>query len=89
MYNRNQRLWNICMDIYRELYAKADPPADFDELIKSGEAKRQKFFMNYYLSEENTERIVEEHIKKNKLKKHDAELVRAEIYLGASPTSVK
>jgi len=38
----NKQLWNICMDIYKELYIEAQPSADFNKLIESGETKKPR-----------------------------------------------
>ena len=50
--NRNDKLFNeICIPIYRQLYAEATPSADFDKLIVSEEVKKDRFFMKYYLDD--------------------------------------
>ena len=83
----------VCMPIYRELFKKATPSADFDELIKTGEAKIEGFFDNYYLSNETIDEIIEKHIKgsieKLHLKKYEKNTIRNTILLGCSPTGNK
>jgi hypothetical protein len=81
------QLWKIVMDIYRELYKKASPKSDFDELIKSGEAKKEWFFHNYHIPQRVEDEIIEKHIKKNRLFGLEANIVRTEVYLGCSPCS--
>lgn len=83
------QLWNICMDIYREMFRKSTPKANIELLIKSGEAEKPNFFMKYYLNIAKQEAIVEKHIKKNKLKKMEAQKIRFNIYLGSSPNSFR
>jgi len=85
----NKKLGEICMEIYREMYKQADPPADFDKLIKSGETKNRQWFMNYYLPMEKQEEITANICKKHKLTKQEIMRVYYTVFLGASPTSVK
>lgn len=85
----DNQLWEICMDIYKEAFAKAIPKADFDKLIETGEAKEKDFFMKYYLSNEEVDKIVEQYIKQNKLSHFDAEKIRMEVFLGCLPNSCK
>jgi len=83
----DEKLWNICMEIYREAYKKSEPSADFDKLIKSGEAKQPQFFMKYYIPEKILTEIIDKHTKG--LSKYDKHRVETAILLGCSPTSVK
>jgi len=92
MINRDEQLFNeVCMPIYRELFKKATPSADFDGLIKSGEAFKDRFYNNYYLPDDTTIEIIEKHIKDNskKLKKYEKNKIRTTILLGCSPTGKK
>jgi len=86
---KDKQLWLICMDIYREAFAKATPKADFDKMLKTGEAKQKMFFMKYYLSEEELDNVVNGHVRKNKLNVFDAEKIKTEVYLGCLPNSCK
>ena len=81
----DEYLWNICMKIYREMYKKATPSANFDELIKKGITKKRNWFMNYYLPKEEQEKIVEKYLKKYKCSKIEKDKIRFEIWLGCSP----
>ena len=83
----DEKLWEICMKIYREAYRKAEPKADFDGLIKSGEAKKPDFFMKYYLPEKEFAERVQRHTRG--LGEMDRHKVSQEVYLGSGPTSVK
>ena len=86
---RTEKLWEICMDIYRDLYKHADPSADFDELIKSGETQKEGWFYDYYMPEEKIDEIIEKHLKEHRLSKWEKHSIRTTIYLGSSPTSVR
>lgn len=74
-------------DIYREMYAKATPQADFDELMRKGITKKEGWFMSYYLDEEIQETIIKKHCKgcsgREKMR------ISGEVNLGSSPTSIK
>jgi len=85
----DKQLWEICMKVYRELYKSAQPPADFDKLILSGEACQDNFYLNYYLPNDKFVDIVEKILKRYKLSPRERRKVEFEIYLGASPTSRK
>lgn len=83
------KLWGICLDVYRQEFKEATPSADFDELIKTGETKIEKFFMKYYLPQKRQNQIVQEHCEKNNLSRHEKEMVEGEVSLGCSPTGIK
>jgi hypothetical protein len=85
----DKQLWEICMKVYRELYKSAQPSADFDELLESGEAKKPEFYRNYYLPNDKFKQIVEKILKRHKLSPRERRKVEFEVYLGASPTSHK
>jgi hypothetical protein len=82
-------LWDICMDIYRELYRKAEPPRDFDDIITSGEGKIPLWFQKYYLDQKIQDNIIECHIKKHKLTEYESSKIHFEMYLGCSPLGIK
>ena len=83
----DKKLWEICMEIYREAYKRSEPSADFDKLIKSGEVKQPHFFMRYFLPDELLQEIVDKHTKG--LSKYDKHQISKEVLLGCSPTSVR
>ena len=85
----DEYLWNICMNIYREMYKKATPSANFDELIKKGITKKENWFMKYYLPIEEQKKIVEKHLKKHKCSKIERDKINFEIWLGCSPSGYK
>ena len=85
----NKQLLKICMDIYTELYKKAQPSADFKKLIKSGETQKPNWFSKYYLDDKELRAIIDKHIKKHKLNTKDKKAVDFEVWLGCSPTCFK
>ncbi len=88
---RSQMLFDAAMDCYRELYKKATPSADFDELVANAplNERGQKVvdYNAYKLDRFTYEDIVEKHIKRNKLKTFEAKGFRIEMYLGCGPTT--
>lgn len=85
----DDELWEICLDIYNELYENATPQADFNQL------KEEKFhkekgddpspYRDYFLEEEKQKEIIQKHIDKHDLSEHESSKVRTEIHLGCSP----
>lgn len=83
------RLWGVCKEIYRELFKHAEPPADFDKLIESGEAKKPMFFWDYYMPQDDQDKIIDGVCEKHKLIEWEKEVVSTEVNLGCSPSCVK
>jgi len=82
---KSKKLWGVCMNIYREMYRKAEPSADIDELMKSGVTTTPNWFMKFYLDQEKQTEIIERHIKG--MSKLEKEKIRFEAYLGSSPNT--
>lgn len=49
-------------DILREMYAAAEPPLDFDEVLASPEEQPDDWYSQHYLSGEEQERIFDKHV---------------------------
>ena len=81
----NEKLWQICLDIYREMYQRATPSADFDELMKNGTAYKEGFFNDYVLAKDVQEEIIQKHVGKHRLSLYDAKRVSVKVHLGCSP----
>ena len=82
----DEQLWQICLDIYRELFKLATPSLDFNTVIVSGVTLKSNWFMAYYLDEERQRIVIEKHIKENRLSDYEAKKIRNEICLGCSPS---
>ena len=82
-------LWNICLEIYKQLYKESEPSADFDDLMRRGITQKDNWFMDYYLPEERIKEIIDYWCKKHKCNRRERELIEFEIWLGCSPSSVK
>jgi hypothetical protein len=77
------------LNCYRELYKKATPSVDFDELMASTPLDERGLkvidFSAYKLNRFMYEDIVDKHIKRNKLKGPLAQSFRTEMYMGCGP----
>ena len=82
---KNEKLWEICLEIYKKMYQESSPHADFDQLDKT----KPDWFMKFYLSEENQIKIVERILEEKRCNKNERRIVRNEIYLGCAPSWVK
>jgi len=83
-----EKLWEVCMQIYRQQYKEAEPSADFDELMKKGITKKPNWFLKYSLPEKRQQEIIDEHCKRNKLSKWEKKKINKEIWLGSSPKQI-
>jgi hypothetical protein len=90
----DEDLWQICLDIYNELYEEATPSADFNQL-KEGKFNKEADhddehpYRDYFLQEERQREIVDKHVEKHDLTDLEESKVTTEIYLGASPVGTK
>lgn len=79
----------IIWQIYREMYAVSNPPADFDELVNSAEKNElgQKVipFNDYEISEKDFYDIIEKNIKGKRLTKLTQQMIKNTVALGCSP----
>ncbi len=81
----NEKLWDICMDIYNQMYKEANPSANLGSLIDQGITKKPDWFLDYYLSTIRQEEIITQYCTKNKLNKYECKKIYGTIMLGSSP----
>ena len=79
----------IVLEIYRRMYAQAEPKADLDKMIKSGETKMLNFFLAYYMSQTKEKQITIEVLKEYDVPKVKRKAFFTEIFLGSAPCSNK
>ena len=84
-----EKLKNIVYEIYQELFNHSEPKADFDVIRKSGESKKPDFFMKYYLSQDEQEKIMNRIMKSHKLSYIAGVSVKNTVNLGCSPNTCK
>jgi hypothetical protein len=82
-----EMLWGVVMDIYREMYRRSRPKADFDELVAKKVTMKSNWFMGYYLSVEQAELVINTVCKRHGLTAKERKLVGKEVLLGSSPNS--
>ena len=82
------------LDLYRELYRKSTPSADFDELVANAEldenGRKIIPYMDYYIDDDEFVSIVNKHLKR--YHRRDSGFLKTlefEAYLGCGPTSHK
>lgn len=89
MSKSQKKLFEIAMDIFRELYANSTPKGNFDELVENApimeDGKKYIPFDDYEIEEDVMRDIVSSYMKANKLTKYEKDIMRCEIYLGPSP----
>ena len=89
--SRSERLDNLMMNCYRDLFANSTPKGDFDKLMEEAELNErgQKIipFMDYEIDEEDFEKILTkyENDKSIKLSAYEKRGFRIAITLGCSP----
>lgn len=86
----------LIKEMYTLLYKNATPSVDFNTLLENAQTKTighqiKKVipFDDYYLSDEDYEKIIKQLSKKYKLNKKEIEGLRFEAYLGATPSRIK
>lgn len=91
---KKKTLTDVVFDVYRELYKKATPSADFDELWANAEinddGQRVIHYMDYYLDKDEYNAIVDKYVKRFKRRGEAfTNGLKFEAYLGCGPTSHK
>ena len=76
----------VLLEVYRTVYSKLN--VDIDELIENGTTKKEEWYMEYEMIDEEQNLILEEILKKSNLSKYDKENVRFSYHLGCSPKSI-
>ena len=89
MTRSDKYLWNICLEIYQQMYKEAEPSLDFKKELDTGYCSKPDWFLNHYLSMERQEEIVEMFFHKYNCSCYEKKMISNEIWLGSSPTSVK
>lgn len=90
---RVERLKNLVLDTYRELYKNCTTPVDFDELVENAtvdeEGKKVIPYDKYYIPKALYNEIVDRNMNKMRLTKQEKTSFRFEMYLGCGPTYVE
>lgn len=77
----------ILLKIYTELYKVANPPHDFNEIVKLAKAEKleNNWFEKYTLSMAKQDEIIERVLNECKVKKWKKEAFKITVTLGCSP----
>lgn len=85
--SRRGFLWSVVMDIYRQMFRKSRPPADFDKLVAKQETLKADWYMGYFLPVDRQEDIIRAVAKSYGLSARELHIVAKEVHLGSSPNS--
>lgn len=90
---RKNKLDKILWETYEILYAESTPKADFNELVENAkvneEGRKEIDFMSYSINGDRYDEIVENQMKKYKLKPHERNVFKIQAYLGCGPKSTR
>jgi hypothetical protein len=79
----------IFWDIYRDLFKEATPSGDFDKLVEeapvNSNGQKDIGFMNYEITEDLFNQILDRHLKGRRVTKLRKQMIRNTILLGCSP----
>ena len=73
----------IMFEIYRAIYKKLN--VDFDELIANGTTKKDMWFMEYYMPNEQQEETMDSILKTKKIPKWRKDVIKRSLWLGVTP----
>jgi len=73
----------ILLEVYRTVYKELG--ADLDKLIEDGTTKEDMWFMEFEMSRERQEEILNDILSKSRLSKHQKRTVEINYWLGCSP----
>ena len=83
-----KKIEDALLEIYKRAYREAEPPADFEELVKSGATQKEGWFYDYYLPLERLTQIFDEVCKEYKIRKVNRLRMTLTVYLGGTPNSI-
>ena len=73
----------IMLEIYRTIYKKLG--VDLDELIENGITKKDMWFLEYYMPNEQQEEVMDSILKTKKIPKWRKDVIKRSLWLGATP----
>ena len=89
MTRREQRDFDILMEMYRRAFAVSTPPADFDALYAAAETNEYGAkvipYLKYECEQEVMDQIIADVLKENKVPKWRRPMFRNSFMLGCSP----
>lgn len=85
----SNNLQEISRDALREMYAEAEPPLDFDDVLENPEEYGSGWYAEHYLDGDRQAEIVERHCDENNLTKGERTVVMMTTILNYGPSSVR
>ncbi len=73
----------IMFEIYRAIYKKLN--VDLDELIENGITKKEMWFLEHHMPNEQQEEIMDSILKTKKIPKWRKDVIKRSLWLGATP----
>ena len=73
----------IMFEIYRAIYKKLN--VDLDELIEKDITKKEMWFLEYHMPNEQQEEIMDSILKTKKIPKWRKDVIKRSLWLGATP----
>ena len=73
----------IMLEIYRAIYKKLN--VDLDELIENDITKKEMWFLEYHMPNEQQEEVMDSILKTKKIPKWRKDVIKRSLWLGATP----
>jgi hypothetical protein len=80
-------LEKVAYDALREIYRKAEPGIDFDDVLENPEDYGENWYLNHKLHADRQEEILEKHLDKHNLSERERRSVRMAVILDYGPFS--
>ena len=89
----NKKFKEVYHETMTEIYKASIPSASWDDLLRDSPRNEAGQIVvpyeNYHISDQILDEIIQETAKKHRLSKADLESLRANVYLGPSPISIR
>ncbi|AAL54945.2 hypothetical protein HfxHF1_180 [Halophage HF1] len=80
-------LREILNDVLREMYAEAEPPLDFDEVLENPDEYGSGWYADHYLDGDRQTEIVEKYAEKHELNRSQRKTLSFSAILSYGPSS--
>lgn len=90
--SRSEKLKDLLMETYRELYANCTTPVSFDYLVENSSKDEQGRVLipydKYFIDGKLYDDIVDSNMKKMRLRPYERTKFKISAYLGCGPTTI-
>ncbi|UBF21853.1 hypothetical protein HSTV-3_gp93 [Halorubrum virus HSTV-3] len=80
-------LREVLNDVLREMYAEAEPPLDFDDVLENPDEYGSGWYSEHYLDGDRQTEIVEKHAEKHDLNRGERKSLSFSAILSYGPSS--